>query len=74
MVWNKKHDHAKPFELDADEPPLLLGEGIGPNPVEYVLTALAACVTTALVYHAAVHSWEFAFLIFYEFYDIGNLS
>lgn len=49
----KEHDHADPFELDADEPPLLLGEDIGPNPVEYALTALAACVTTALVYHAA---------------------
>jgi uncharacterized OsmC-like protein len=49
----QEHDHANPFELDADEPPLLLGEDIGPNPVEYALTALAACVTTALVYHAA---------------------
>ena len=49
----QEHDHASPFELDADEPPLLLGEDIGPNPVEYALTALAACVTTALVYHAA---------------------
>jgi len=49
----QEHDHADPFELDADEPPLLLGEDIGPNPVEYALTALAACVTSALVYHAA---------------------
>ena len=49
----QEHDHETPFELDADEPPLLLGEDIGPNPVEYALTALAACVTTALVYHAA---------------------
>jgi uncharacterized OsmC-like protein len=30
-----------------------LGTGKGPNPVEYLLTALAACVTTSLVYHAA---------------------
>lgn len=49
----QEHDHDRPFELDADEPPLLLGQDIGPNPVEYALTALAACVTTALVYHAA---------------------
>lgn len=49
----QEHDHADPFVLDADEPPILLGEDIGPNPVEYVLTALAACVTTTLVYHAA---------------------
>jgi uncharacterized OsmC-like protein len=32
---------------------LLLGEDKGPNPVEYALTALAACVTTSIVYHAA---------------------
>jgi uncharacterized OsmC-like protein len=49
----KSNPHNKPFELDADEPPLLLGEDIGPNPVEYALTALAACVTTSIVYHAA---------------------
>jgi uncharacterized OsmC-like protein len=49
----KDHRHDATFKLDADEPPLLLGTGKGPNPVEYLLTALAACVTTALVYHAA---------------------
>ena len=54
----KVHAHEKPFELDADEPPLLLGEDLGPNPVEYALKALAACVTTALVYHAAAKGIE----------------
>jgi uncharacterized OsmC-like protein len=54
----KVHSHDKPFELDADEPPLLLGEDIGPNPVEYVLKALAACVTTSIVYHAAAKGIE----------------
>ncbi len=44
----------EPFVLDADEPPILLGEDLGPNPVEYVLKALASCMTTTLVYHAAV--------------------
>jgi uncharacterized OsmC-like protein len=43
----------KPFVLDADEPPVLLGDDHGANPVEYVLHALAACLTTSLVYHAA---------------------
>lgn len=43
----------KPFVLDADEPPALLGQDKGANPVEFVLHALAACVTTSLVYHAA---------------------
>lgn len=43
----------KPFVLDADEPPLLLGQDQGANPAEYVLHALAACLTTSMVYHAA---------------------
>lgn len=47
------HERKAPFVLDADEPPLLLGRDLGPNPVEYALTALAACVTTSIVYHAA---------------------
>jgi len=46
-------DYLDAFDLDADEPPLLLGQDIGPNPVGYDLTALAACVTSVLVYHAA---------------------
>ena len=49
----KDLSHKQTFELDADEPPLLLGEDQGPNPVEYALTALASCVTTSIVYHAA---------------------
>lgn len=47
------HERQEPFMLDADEPPILLGKDKGPNPVEYALTALAACVTTSIVYHAA---------------------
>jgi len=49
----QEHQRARSFELDADEPPVLLGRDLGPNPVEYALTALAACVTTSIVYHAA---------------------
>jgi uncharacterized OsmC-like protein len=45
----------KPFVLDADEPPVLLGKDKAPNPVEYLLEGLAACVTTGIVYHAAAH-------------------
>ena len=41
------------FRLDADEPPALLGADRGANPVEFVLHALAACLTTSMVYHAA---------------------
>lgn len=45
--------HAQPFELLNDEPAVLLSGDKGPNPVEYVLHALAGCLTTSLVYHAA---------------------
>lgn len=50
--------HAQPFVLDADEPPVLLGKGEGANPVEYLLTALASCMTTSLAYHAASEGIE----------------
>ena len=39
--------------LTADEPDVLLGTNNGPNPTETLLHALAACITTTLVYHAA---------------------
>ena len=42
-----------PFVLDSDEPPVLLGTDQGANPYEFVLHALAAGLTTSLVYHAA---------------------
>ena len=41
------------FVFDADEPDVLLGKDNGANPVEYLLHALAACMTTSMVYHAA---------------------
>ena len=41
------------FVLDADEPAVLLGADEAANPVEFVLHALAACLTTTIVYHAA---------------------
>jgi uncharacterized OsmC-like protein len=49
---------AAPFVLEADEPPVLLGEDSGANPVEHVLHALAACLTTTMVYHAAARGIE----------------
>ena len=41
------------FELDAGEPGILLGSDTGPNPAESLLHALAACLTTSVVYVAA---------------------
>lgn len=53
------HAHANgPFVMDNAEPPTLLGEGAAPNPVEYVLHALAGCLTTTMVYHAAARDIE----------------
>lgn len=52
------HKRETPFVFDKDEPPVLLGEDIGANPVEYLLAALAGCVTTGLVYHAAAKGIE----------------
>jgi uncharacterized OsmC-like protein len=43
----------EPFVVDAGEPAILLGRDTGPNPAEYLLHALAACLTTSLVYVAA---------------------
>jgi uncharacterized OsmC-like protein len=44
---------AESFALDAGEPAVLLGVDTGPNPAEALLHALAACLTTTLVYVAA---------------------
>lgn len=52
------HPHEKPFELEAGEPEVLLGRDEGPNPVEYLLTGLAGCLTSSLVYHAAAKGIE----------------
>ena len=44
---------AEAFEVDAGEPAILIGTDTGPNPAEYLLHALAACLTTSLVYVAS---------------------
>jgi len=44
---------AEPFVVDASEPPVLFGQNEAPNPAEYLLHALAACLTTTLVYSAS---------------------
>ena len=42
------------FSLDSDEPAIAAGQNSAPNSMEYVLHALATCLTGTLVYHAAV--------------------
>ena len=43
----------KPFIIDGDEPPVLLGGNAGANAVEAVLHALASCLAVGFVYNAA---------------------
>src|SRR5215469_633807 len=50
---NQQLSHPKPFTLEADEPGILLGQDLAANPVEHLLHALASCLTTSMVYHAA---------------------
>ena len=45
--------HEQMFEVYNDEPSVLLSGDNEPNPVENLLHALAGCLTTSIVYHAA---------------------
>jgi uncharacterized OsmC-like protein len=54
----RTQSHTKCFLLAADEPDVLLGGDTGANPVEHLLHALLSCVTTSMVYHAAVRGIE----------------
>lgn len=42
-----------PFIIDNDEPPVLLGNNIGPNPAEALLNGMIGCMTTSMVLLAA---------------------
>jgi len=49
-----KEDDSRPsVDYDMDEPPVLLGNNQGRNPVEYLLVALSGCITTSIVAHAS---------------------
>jgi uncharacterized OsmC-like protein len=45
--------HRQPHVFDADHPPVLVGTDNGPTPAEYVLHALAACLTAGIANVAA---------------------
>jgi uncharacterized OsmC-like protein len=49
--------HRQTFTMDADEPAILAGSDNGANPVEHLLHALASCLTTSMVAHAAVRGF-----------------
>ena len=52
-VGHEDASRTEPFTVDTDEPAVLLGENRAPTTVEYVLHALAACVTGTIAHHAA---------------------
>ena len=49
----QEHSHQRTFVFDADHPAVLVGRDNGPTPVEFVLHALAACLTAGLANIAA---------------------
>ena len=49
----EERTHERSFHFDADHPAVLVGHDNGPTPVEYVLHALAACLTAGLANIAA---------------------
>lgn len=51
---SQENEHQRKIELSADEPALLAGSDLAANPVEHLLNALSACLTTTMVYHAAI--------------------
>jgi uncharacterized OsmC-like protein len=48
--------HEQPWTFDADHPAVLVGNDNGPTPVEFVLHALAACLTAGLANIAAARN------------------
>ena len=49
----EERTHERTFHFDADHPAVLVGRDNGPTPVEYLLHALAACLTAGLANIAA---------------------
>jgi uncharacterized OsmC-like protein len=49
----QERTHERTFVFDADHPAILVGQDHGPTPVEFVLHALAACLTAGLANIAA---------------------
>ena len=48
-----EHNHVADYTADADHPVVLTGTDQGPTPVEYLLTALSACITAGIANIAA---------------------
>ena len=48
-----EHQHTRTFEYDADHPTVLVGADAAPTPVEFLLHALAGCLTAGIANVAA---------------------
>ena len=55
LQWDASRE---PMTFELDEPPVLCGQNLGANPVEYLLVALSGCMTTSMVAHAAARGIE----------------
>lgn len=53
-----ENKHKKTFRFQAGEPALLMGKDEGANPVEFLLSALAGCMTTTIAYYSALNGQE----------------
>jgi uncharacterized OsmC-like protein len=49
----EEREHAQPFSADVDHPTVLVGTDNGPTPVEWLLHALAGCLTAGIANIAA---------------------
>jgi uncharacterized OsmC-like protein len=54
----KEDDSRETMNFEVDEPPVLLGQNRGANPVEYLLVALSGCLTTSMIAHASAQGIE----------------
>jgi uncharacterized OsmC-like protein len=54
----EEQTHSRAFALDADHPEVLVGSDKAPTPVEYLLHALAACLTAGIGNIAAARGIE----------------
>lgn len=57
-VGQEDTSREEPFFLDNDEPPVLLGKNLGPNPAEALLHGMVGCMTTSMVLLAAARGIE----------------
>jgi len=53
-----EHEQTTDFVYDSDHPPVLCGKGNGPNPAEFLLHAIAGCITAGIGNIASVRGVE----------------